>query len=319
MQPEEARRQLGIDLEEYLSALIQERRYSRNTVAAYRNDLGQFIEYVTASDTAPDGAWMSVAHEAVAGYVERLKTGAFRNSAGRQKPAATSTVARKVAALKSFFRYLVDRGKVAADPTQGLDAPKVKKRLPRTLSGPDVERLLAAPGNSNQPKALRDRALLELLYATGMRVSELVSLNLDDVNLVTYDVRVRSERGDRERIIPVQERAMLAVQNYLERGRPPLAKKQSDQTSLFLNHRGQKLTRQGMWLIIKEYAEQVGSPFEVTPHTLRHSFAAHMLESHRASLGEVQHYLGHANVSTTQIYSQLAAERNQKPPNAEPA
>ena len=319
MQPEEARRQLGIDLEEYLLALVQEKRYSRNTVAAYRNDLGQFIDHIVVSGATLDGVWLSVSHAAVAGYVERLKTGTFRDSAGREKPAATSTVARKVAALKSFFRYLTDRGKVVADPAKGLDAPKVKKHLPRTLSGQDVERLLTAPGNSNQPKVLRDRALLELLYATGMRVSELVSLNLDDVNLITYDVRVRSDRSDRERIIPVQERAMLALQNYLERGRPHLVKKQSDQTSLFLNHRGQKLTRQGMWLIIKEYAEQVGIPFEVTPHTLRHSFAAHMLESRKASLGEVQHYLGHANVSTTQIYSQLATEREQHSPDVESA
>ena len=199
-----------------------------------------------------------------------------------------------------------------SDPTKGLDAPRVKKRLPRTLTGQEVERLLTAPGNSNQPKTLRDRALLELLYATGMRVSELVSLNLDDVNLVTHDVRIRSDRGDKERIIPVQERAMQAVQIYLERGRPNLVKKQTDQASLFLNHRGQKLTRQGMWLIIKEYAEQVDIPFEVTPHTLRHSFAAHMIESHKASLGEVQHFLGHANVSTTQIYSQLVTEQNQE-------
>src|SRR3990172_508033 len=313
MQPEEARRQLGIDLEEYLLALGQEKRYSCNTVAAYRNDLGQFIDHILVWGATLDGAWLSVSHAAVAGYVERLKTDTFRDSAGREKPAATSTVARKVAALKSFFRYLLERGKVASDPTKGLDAPKVKKRLPRTLSGQDVERLLTAPGNSNQPKALRDRALLELLYATGMRVSELVSLNLDDVNLVTHDVRVRNDRGDRERIVPMQDRAVAALQVYLERGRPALAKNTKDPNALFLNHRGQKLTRQGMWLIIKEYAEQAGIDFDVTPHTLRHSFAAHMLENNKASLGEVQHFLGHASVSTTQIYSQLAVEPKPDP------
>jgi len=311
MQAEEARGWLESNLEKYLSALSQEKRYSRNTVAAYRNDLSQFVQYFVASISAADGE-AQLTLEQLARYVEHLKTGTLRDTAGREKPAATSTVARKVAALKSFFRYLTERGLIESDPAKGLDAPKVKKRLPRTLSGPEVERLLTAPGDSNQPKILRDRALLELLYATGMRVSELVSLNLDDVNLVSHDVRVRSDRGDRERIIPVQERAMAALQTYLERGRPALVRKQPDQLSLFLNHRGQKLTRQGMWLIIREYAQQAGIPFEVTPHTLRHSFAAHMIEQHRASLGEVQHYLGHANVSTTQIYSQLITERDQE-------
>jgi integrase/recombinase XerD len=309
MQIEEVRRQLAGKLEAYLAALVQEKRYSRNTIAAYRNDLGQFVDQVTAQGAAPDGRWGSLPASVVADYVARLKETKFRDAAGREKPIATSTVARKIAALKSFFRYLVRAGLIESDPAQGLDAPKVKKRLPRTLSSQDVERLLAAPGNSNQPKTLRDRALLELLYATGMRVSELVSLNLDDVNLMTHDVRVRNDRGDRERIVPMQERAGQALQLYLERGRPALARGAADSTALFLNHRGRKLTRQGMWLIIKEYAEQVGIPFEVTPHTLRHSFAAHMIEQHKASLGEVQHFLGHASVSTTQIYSQLAAER----------
>jgi len=222
-------------------------------------------------------------------------------------------VARKIAALKSFFRFLVRIGQIESDPTLGLEAPKVKKRLPRTLSNAEIERLLAAPGQSSQPKILRDRALLETLYATGMRVSELVSLNLDDVNLVTHDVRVRNDRGDRERIVPMQDRAVAALQVYLERGRPALAKNTKDPNALFLNHRGQKLTRQGMWLIIKEYAEQAGIDFDVTPHTLRHSFAAHMLENNKASLGEVQHFLGHASVSTTQIYSQLAVEPKPDP------
>lgn len=313
MQAEEARRQLESDLEAYLSALAHEKRYSRNTIAAYRNDLGQFLDHVSAHGLASEGRWSNITSGHVADYVRRLKEMKLRDSAGREKHIATSTVARKIAALKSFFRHLVREGKVKVDPAQGMEAPKVKKRLPRTLSSDDVERLLAAPGQSNQPKALRDRALLELLYATGMRVSELVSLNLDDVNLVTYDVRIRNDRGDKERIVPIQERAVQALRLYLDRGRPGLVKNTSEPSALFLNHRGQKLTRQGMWLIIKEYAEQAGIPFDVTPHTLRHSFAAHMLENNKASLGEVQHFLGHASVSTTQIYSQLAAEDQSEP------
>ncbi|HLF25826.1 MAG TPA: tyrosine recombinase [Anaerolineae bacterium] len=310
MQTEEARRQLESTLEAYLSALAQEKRYSRNTIAAYRNDLNQFLDQMLPLGAIDDGRWANVSPSLVVDYFERLKSTKFRDSTGHEKHIATSTIARKIAALKSFFRYLLKSGLIDSDPARDLDAPKVKKRLPRTLSSADVERLLTAPGQSNLPKALRDRALLELLYATGMRVSELVSLNLDDVNLVTHDVRVRNDRSDKERIIPMHERAALALQAYLERGRPGLIKNAADSSALFLNHRGQKLTRQGMWLIIKEYAEQIAIPFEVTPHTLRHSFAAHMLESHKASLGEVQHFLGHASVSTTQIYSQLTSNRD---------
>ena len=313
MQTEEARRRLERDLEEYLTALTQEKRYSRNTIAAYRNDLGQFIDHVVGVDAAPEGEWSMLSGSLLEDYAQRLKDTKLRDSAGREKQVATSTVARKIAALKSFFRYLVKRGKIESDPAQGLNTPKVAKRLPRTLSSQDVERLLAAPSSSNQPKALRDRALLELLYATGMRVSELVSLNLADVNEVSKEVTVRNDRGDKERHIPVPDRALEALHSYLKHGRPNLAKNSTDHAALFLNHRGQKLTRQGMWLIIKAYAGQAGIPFEVTPHTLRHSFAAHMLETRRASLGEVQHFLGHASVSTTQIYSQIAAERNPEP------
>ena len=313
MQAEEVRTLLGTGLDEYFASLARERSYSRNTIAAYRNDLGQFVDHIVVLNAVPEGRWASMSPYVVVDYVVRLKEMTWRDSSGREKHMATSTVARKIAALKSFFRFLVRIGQIESDPTLGLEAPKVKKRLPRTLSNAEIERLLAAPGPSPQPKTLRDRALLETLYATGVRVSELVSLNLDDVNLVTHDVRVRNDRGDRERIVPMQDRAVAALQVYLERGRPALAKNTKDPNALFLNHRGQKLTRQGMWLIIKEYAEQAGIDFDVTPHTLRHSFAAHMLENNKASLGEVQHFLGHASVSTTQIYSQLAVEPKPDP------
>lgn len=309
MQIDEARRRLTQILDDYLTALAQEKHYSRNTIAAYRNDLSQFLDYVIAVNAAPSGEWSTVPGPVLSDYVQRLKETRLYDSAGREKHIATSTVARKIAALKSFYRFLARSGRIEADPSQSLDTPKVQKRLPRTLSSEDVERLLTAPGPSLQPKALRDRALLELLYATGMRVSELVALNLSDVNEVSKEVTVRSSGGDKERHIPIHDRALEVLHNYLKHGRPGLVKNSTDHNALFLNHRGQKLTRQGMWLIIKEYAEQAGIPFEVTPHTLRHSFAAHMLETNQASLGEVQQFLGHASVSTTQIYSQLTAER----------
>jgi integrase/recombinase XerD len=151
---------------------------------------------------------------------------------------------------------------------------------------------------------LRDRALLELLYATGVRVSELVSFKIDDVNLAERTMRVRSEDGGRERSVPLSDKAAECLQTYIERGRPHFVRSSGNQAALFLNQRGQQLTRQGMWLIIKEYATRAGLNYEVTPHMLRHSFAAHMLQNNKASLSEVQRYLGHANISTTQIYVQ---------------
>jgi integrase/recombinase XerD len=223
---------------------------------------------------------------------------------GEEKAVAPSTIARKVAALKSFFSYLATKGIIPSDPSLGLEAPKVAKRTPKTMSVEEVGRLLAAPGTSTQPKPLRDRALLELLYATGVRVSELVSLKLDDVNLAEKTVRVKSEDNGRERTVPMIDRAAECLQVYIDRGRPHFVKNAGNQAALFLNQRGQQLTRQGMWLIIKEYASRAGLDYEVTPHMLRHSFAAHMLHDKKASLSEVQRYLGHANISTTQIYVQ---------------
>jgi integrase/recombinase XerD len=151
-----------------------------------------------------------------------------------------------------------------------------------------------------------------LLYATGMRVTELVTLAMDDVNLVAAIVRVRHGKGNKERIIPIHERAVAALKVYVERGRPSLARPAVDTRALFLNHRGQQLTRQGTWLIIKEYARAAGIQSSVTPHVLRHSFATHMLESQQATLADVQHFLGHANISTTQIYTQVSGEHKRR-------
>jgi integrase/recombinase XerD len=223
---------------------------------------------------------------------------------GEEKPVAPSTIARKVAALKSFFNYLTIKNIIPRDPSSGLEAPRVAKRTPKTMTSEEVERLLAAPGTGNSPKTLRDRALLELLYATGVRVSELVSFKMDDVNLAEKTMRVKSEDGERERSVPMSDNATECLQTYIERGRPHFVRSSGNQAALFLNQRGQQLTRQGMWLIIKEYAARAGLNYEVTPHMLRHSFAAHMLQNNKATLSEVQRYLGHANISTTQIYVQ---------------
>ena len=293
-------------LDQFLNALAYEEGYARNTVAAYRNDLGQLLEFLKRQEP-PIASWSEVTPELLAGFVDSLRAMRLTDRSGEQKAVAPSTIARKIAAVKSFFAYLRGKSIIATDPSMGLEAPKVAKRTPHTMTLEEVERLLAAPGSGHAPKTLRDRALLELLYATGVRVSELVSLRVDDVNLTEKMVRVQSEDGARERVVPMSEKAAESVQIYLDRGRPHFVKSAGNQAALFLNQRGQQLTRQGMWLIIKEYAARAGLNYEVTPHMLRHSFAAHLLQNNRATLSEVQRYLGHANISTTQIYVQPPA------------
>jgi integrase/recombinase XerD len=282
-------------IRKFLDFLAVEQGYSDNTIAAYRNDLSQFARFLTGMDQ-PITSLAEVKKNDIVNYILHLK--------GREY--TSSTVARKVAAIKSFFHFLLAEGIIKDDPTVDLDSPKVKKRLPKAVSHDLVNRLLAEAGKDSTPKGQRDKALLELLYATGMRVSELVLLNIDDVNLASANVRCFG-KGAKERIIPIYDRAVYALKEYLQKGRPRLMKK-SDEKALFLNHRGKRLTRQGLWLIIKRHAEEIGAGSEVTPHTLRHSFATHML-SGGAGLREVQKLLGHANISTTQVYTQVNSER----------
>lgn len=282
-------------VEDFLNYIAVERQYSDNTVAAYRNDLSQFTTFV--QERGVD--WRTVDRDFIAGYLSHLK----------EREYASSTVARKIAAIKSFFHFLVSQGDLKEDPTATLDSPQVRKRLPKTISQEDIERLLAEPSKSTSAKSRRDRAFLELLYATGLRVTELVSLDLDDVNLASGTVRCTS-KGRKERIIPVRGRAVQALTDYLQQGRSQLLKKR-DEKALFLNHRGQRLTRQGLWLIIKGYVRAVGLDQEITPHTLRHSFATHLLDE-GADLRHVQELLGHANISTTQVYTQVAGEHPHK-------
>lgn len=279
----------------FFDFLTVEQGYSENTIAAYRNDLSQFVRFLTRADL-PTTSWAEVKKDRIINYILDLK----------EREYTSSTVARKVAAIKSFFHFLLAEGIIKDDPTVTLDSPKVKKRLPKALSHDLVSSLLAEAGKHSTPKGQRDRALLELLYATGMRVSELVLLNIDDVNLASATVRCFG-KGAKERIIPIYDRAVYALEEYLQKGRPRLMK-DSNEKALFLNHRGKRLTRQGLWLIIKHYADEIDLSSEVTPHTLRHSFATHML-SGGAGLREVQKLLGHANISTTQVYTHVDSER----------
>jgi integrase/recombinase XerD len=207
-----------------------------------------------------------------------------------------------VAAVKSFLQFLVREGVIEASPAAELGSPKPGRRLPKALTVEEVERLLGAVGGGQTPEALRDRALLEVLYASGMRVSEVVGLNLQDLNLREGVVRCRG-KGNRERVIPLHPTAVQALQAYLERGRPRLAPDLRQQ-AVFVNHQGERLTRQGLWLIVKGYARKAGLPPSVTPHVLRHSFATHLLQG-GAPLRHVQELLGHANIATTQIYTHL--------------
>lgn len=281
-------------LTSFLEFLSTERNYSENTTAAYRNDLGQFLKWLQGH-YPNTRSWQEVSHAQVAEYVEALK----------EKSYTASSVARKVAAIKSFFHFLLARGKIDRDPTTDIDSPKVKKRLPKTLPADDIELLLAAPAKKRTPKGLRDTALLHLLYATGMRVSEAVSLQVDDVSLSESVLHCPGKDG-LVRDLPLDEETRAILADYLENGRPHLVKNKSE-NALFLNHRGSQLTRQGLWLIIKAYANEANLSKRVTPHTLRHSFAAHKLNS-GVELREIQQLLGHANISTTQIYSQLSKE-----------
>jgi integrase/recombinase XerD len=215
----------------------------------------------------------------------------------------TSSVARKVAVLKTYHHFLMQRGIVSDDPTATLGSPKVQKRLPQVLTTNEVNRLLAAPANHSTPKGFRDRAILELLYATGLRVTELVSLDTDSVELEARVVRCKG-RGAKLRAIPISERAANALRDYLRRGRSALGAPDED-GALFVNPHGERLTRQGLWLIIKEYVKEANITTPVTPHTLRHSLAVHLLDG-GADLENVQRLLGHANITTTQVYARLA-------------
>lgn len=283
-------------IKDFLSCLRVRKGYSNNTIVAYRNDLAQFYRWLGESTEPLVESWGNVTKRVLLSYVLYLKT---------DREYATATVARKIAAIKSFFHYLVGEGQIEENPTATLDSPKVRKYLPKAISQEDVEKLLNAPTRRPGPRSLRDRAILEILYASGMRVSELVALNVGDVNLASANVRCAGKAG-KERIIPIYPQAARAIEKYVSEGRIQLLR-DPEERALFLNHRGRRLTRQGLWLIIKRYVEEVGITVPVTPHTLRHSFATHML-SGGADLQDVQTLLGHASISTTQVYRQVTPE-----------
>ncbi|MFN3975355.1 MAG: site-specific tyrosine recombinase XerD [Dehalococcoidia bacterium] len=284
-------------IDAFLEHLAVEKGASPNTIAAYRNDLNQLMEFLTTQERITH--WPQVDMGVLTRFVLWLL----------EKRYTTTTLARRIAAVKSLLHFLVREGVLAANPAEDLGSPKAGRHLPKALSEEEVVRLLEAPGKEQTPEALRDRAMLELLYASGMRVSELTGLDLRDVNLREGTVRCRG-KGDKERVIPIHPTAVQALQAYLERARPRLAPDLRQQ-ALFVNQRGERLTRQGFWLILKGYARRAGITSPVTPHVLRHSFATHLLRG-GAPLRHVQELLGHASIATTQIYTYLTNQQLQR-------
>jgi len=273
-------------LQSFLDGLAVERGLSSNTLAAYRRDLLAHLRFAAERGLKDPG---DVAESDLILYVGRL----------RRSGLAPATVMRKVSALRGFYRDLVRREVIASDPSANLPTPKLLRRLPGVLSVEDVERLLRQPDVS-KPRGLRDRAMLELLYATGLRVSELVGLRRGDLNLDLGVVRCVG-KGSKERIVPVGRPAIQAARAYL-------ASRRDASPALFLGNRGRAMTRISFWRIIRRYARQAGIRTPISPHTLRHSFATHMLEG-GADLRAIQELLGHANVVTTQIYTHVSADR----------
>ena len=285
-------------IDSFLNYLAVEKGYSENTIDAYRNDLNGLLEFAKAeaSKQGTTPSWANFTRQSVLSYLLNLKERGY----------VATTMARKVAAARSFFGFMVAEGNIKTDPTENMSSPSVGKALPKPIPINQVRLLLEQPNKLSTAEAKRDRAMLELLYASGMRISELVALNLGDINTEDdYYVRCFG-KGRKERIIPLYEQVALTVRQYIEEIRPQLLHNNKGE-ALFLNARGERLTRQGFWQKLKEYAKSAGLDTQISPHTLRHSFATHML-SGGADLRSVQELLGHANISTTQVYTHLTTE-----------
>jgi integrase/recombinase XerD len=286
-------------VDEYIASLsLKEQGHegaNHNTVVAYRNDLNQVCVYLKRQQIED---WQQVTREHITDYLLEMREGqAYR----------PSTIARKLAALKTFFRYMQSAGLIISDPSEKLDVPRVQRELPHVLSQEQIASLFRHV-NVETPAGQRDLAMLHILCATGMRVSELVSLNLADFDAERAIIVCPggSSRSRRERVLPLSPETVEATKQYLAAARPRLVTRHPEEEALFLNRHGERLTRQGFWLIIKSYARQANIA-EITPHMLRHSFAILMLQG-GMELRSVKELLGHAHISTTQVYSQLARE-----------
>ncbi len=274
----------------YLLHLKVERGLAVNTLDSYRRDLAKFVTFLRRQGIF---ALEQVDRQRIMAFMDDL----------HKKGRAAATISRNLAAIRSFYGFLSQENMVSQNPSTELNSPKIPKRLPNILSATQVSKLLEQP-KGNTAGGLRDKAMLELLYATGIRVSELVDLNLTDVNLDMGFLRCIG-KGSKERIIPMGQVAVASIRSYLQKGRGKLVG-DIQETAVFVNVHGHRLTRQGLWKILKKYVRQAGIEGDITPHTLRHSFATHLLEN-GADLRAVQEMLGHSDISTTQIYTQVTA------------
>lgn len=271
---------------------ISEKKHkSENTIASYKRDISKFINYLSENGAV--------------GAEKATKTTVLMYLLNLQKQGkAASTVSRTLASLRSFYAYMRANGIVLLDPTEDLETPKVEKKLPGILTTSEVERLMEQPSTADD-KGCRDKAMLEVLYATGIRVSELIALDVSDVDFDIGYIHCRSEKHDR--VVPIGHAARDALYSYIHNVRPHLVS-DSGITTLFVNCGGSKMSRQGFWKIIKQYREKAHIDTDITPHTLRHSFAAHLLEN-GADLKSIQEMLGHTDISSTQVYSRLVSSR----------
>ena len=276
---------------EFANYLNNDKHSSENTILSYKRDLkgfGSFIRSCGVEDVT------KVNHTNIMAYIYELQN---------QKKAG-ATVSRNIASIRAFYNFLMKKGEVTINPASNLELPKIEKRMPEVLTLDKVERLLEQPQTA-EPKGIRDKAMLELLYATGIRVSELISLKVSDVNLPLEYIRCGAEQ--KSRIIPIGSQAKAALKKYIDKGRNGLVLAEDEQI-LFVNCNGKRMTRQGFWKIIKCYAKKAEISEDITPHMLRHSFAAHLIEN-GADLKSVQEMLGHSDISTTQIYIKLTNQK----------
>ena len=273
----------------FLEFLQKDKKLSNNTLQSYKRDITQYESYINEENLQ----YLKVTNEDIKKYLENLK------NIGKK----TSTISRNLASIRSFYQYLVRTKKVKEDPTEGIQSPKVEKRVPSVLSSKEVELLLEQPKTVDL-KGIRDKAMLEFAYATGMRVTEIINLNIDEVNL--KEGYVSCSNANKQRNIPLGAISINALKEYIKKARPYLIKSE-DEKSLFVNINGKRLTRQGFWKIVKFYKEQAHIEKEITPHVLRHSFATHLLQN-GADLKAIQVMLGHSDISSTQVYMQFQDE-----------
>ncbi|WP_071460032.1 site-specific tyrosine recombinase XerD [Bacillus massilinigeriensis] len=281
-------------LQDFIHFLIVEKGLSKNTIMAYERDLKSYLLFLKEKER------INLPSE-----IQRVNIMHFLASL-KDDGKSSKTIARHIASIRAFHQFMLRETTTKHDPTVHIETPRLERTLPKVLSLAEVEKLLDSPQLTNH-YGYRDKAMLEVLYATGIRVSELIGLNVEDVHLTMGFIRCIG-KGNKERIIPIGKTAAAALQEYLEKGRPKFLSKKHKDEALFLNFHGQRLTRQGFWKILKGLTREAGIAMELTPHTLRHSFATHLLEN-GADLRAVQEMLGHADISTTQIYTHVTKTR----------